>query len=280
MKNIETLKKIYLERFALKYYHKSKEDLTDSEELQCSSLAEFWGYVHAVVPENHAKYNIFDFSGMVILKDNIKDISVAPKIALFAKNQVCKYCWGIGWEYIKKEASKLNKEDVPSLLRKRSIMSHRYENGNHVVIFGSSEKPIGRTMLASIIMKEAIKLRVGNCDRGQTYNWVDFSQLLSYIKKDGSDIVNYRSCDWLVIDNIVRKSRSAAQLTLLTDFLDPFFIERFENKLPTILVFKFDIRDKSLSMEKVFGIGMNRLVDSDKTFMVPLSEEMKILDNE
>lgn len=280
MKNIETLKKIYLERFAFKYYNKSREQLCECEEIQCSSLAEFWAYVHAVVPENHAKYNIFDFDGIAVLRDNTRDISVPPKVALHAKNQICRYCWGIGWDYIKEETADINKDDIHSFLRKRSALPTRYEDGNNVVIFGTSERPIGKTMLASIVMKEAIRMRIASRDRGQTYNWIDFSKLLSYIAIDSSDLVNYRSCDWLVIDNIMRKSRSAAQLTLLTDFLDPFFIERFENKLPTILVFKFDIRDKSLLMEKIFGIGMSRIVESDRTFMVPLSEEMKILDNE
>lgn len=278
MKNVETLKKKYLELFALKFYNKFRGQLTEDEQFNCSSLAEFWAYVYATVPENHAKYNITDFSGMTILKDKTTNISVPPKVVLFAKNQICNYCWGIGWDYIKNEIAKMGKDDIPTFLRKRSAMSHRYRRGNNVAIFGKSEKPIGKTMLASIVMKEAIKLRLMAGDRGQTYNWIDFSRLLFYIGSSNPDLVNYRSCDWLVIDNISKKARSAAQLTLLTDFLDPFIMERFENKLPTILVFKFDIRDESLLIEKTFGIGISKMINSDRTFLIPLSEQLETVD--
>ena len=153
-------------------------------------------------------------------------------------------------------------------------MMKRFSNGNNVAIFGVSPKPIGRTMLASIIMKEAIRLRATHKTRGQTYDWIDFSKLFHVIEKDTVELSDYKSCDWLVVDNILRMTRSVKQTTLMVDMIDPFFIERFYNKQPTILVFKFDIRDKSMDIEKTFGIGISKILDSKRTLKIPLSENI------
>ncbi len=153
-------------------------------------------------------------------------------------------------------------------------MLKRREQGSNIIIYGLSEKPIGRTMLASIIMKEAIRLRVRNlAKRGQSYDWIDFSQLFNAIRKDTNELPDYKSCDWLVVDNIIKKPRSVKQNTLLSDIVDPFFLDRLCNRQPTILVFKFDVRDRSFDMEKTFGIGISRIINDKRTFKIPLCEE-------
>ena len=48
------------------------------------------------------------------------------------------------------------------------------------------------------------------------------------------------------------------------------------NKLPTILVFKFDIRKKSFNVEKEMGIGISKIVKNNKTYIVPLCEEFEV----
>ena len=131
-------------------------------------------------------------------------------------------------------------------------------------------------MIASIIMKEAIRLRVTHRKRSHTYDWIDFSKLVQAIENKSNDLADYRSCDWLVVDNIQRKNRTAKQITFISDLIDPFFIDRYKNKQPTILVFKFDIRDKSLLMEQLLGVGINRIVESKRTYKIPLSRNLSI----
>lgn len=272
MKNIERLKQKYFEHFSEKYYKKDTlHKLSDKDEVQCYLLAEFWAYVKAVVPDGHLKDNIFDFDGYSVDKNNCKEEAVPNDIAIFAKNQICNYCWGIGWDYIKEQISGMSKSDISMLLRKRNVMMDRFKNGNNVIIFGSSSVPIGRTMIASIIMKEAIRSRILNKARGQTYDWVDFSMLKFAIAAETFD---YNNSDWLVVDNIMPTQLSEKQTAFMIDKIDPFFIERCNNNLPTILVFKFDIRSKSFSIEKRLGVGISRIINSKKTFSVPLSEEM------
>ena len=272
MKDIEKTKKQFINFFSEKYYKKKPIELIESELHNCSSLSEFWAYIYKVVPEGHGKYTIFNFDGNALNKSGKKAETKLPiNIAINAKDKVCRFCWDTGWKDISKQS--LKKGDINAFLRKRSVMGDRLKGGSNIVIYGSSDKPIGRTMLASIIMKEAIKLRITpGGDRGETYDWIDFSKLFYAIEKDTEDLVDYRRCDWLVVDNIIKKARSARQTTLVLDLIDPFFINRYNNKQPTILVFKFDIRDKNFNMEKAFGLGISRILDSKRTLKIPLSE--------
>ncbi len=273
MKNIEKIKSGYTRLFANEYYNKkSIIDLTDTELSVCSYLAEFWAYVYAVVPEEHGHFTIFDFIGYTLDKiTNEKKVVIPPKIVLHAKDEVCRYCWGMDWETIKNKKTELDKIGMMKFLRGHSVMGRRLRKGNNVVIYGVSDQPIGRTMLASIIMKEAIKLRVTSGARRHTYDWIDFNTLMDAIDKDSLDLADYRSCDWLVVDNIMSKYRTAKQTTLLVDWVDPFFIDRFNNRLPTILVFKFDVDNPAMMIEKRFGVGINRIIDSKRTCRILLS---------
>ena len=272
MKNIEKIKKKYIRFFATKYYKKEEQELTKLESYRCSSLGEIWAYLYSVIPEDYGKYTIFDFDGRITGsagKDQYNALS--EDIVLSAKNKICSYCWGISWEDINEQKLK-NNDNIMAFLRKKSVMMRRFQNGNNIIIFGSSESPIGRTMLASIVMKEAIKLRITHSDRSQTYDWIDFSQLFKAITTDSNDLVDYKCCDWLVVDNITKQIRSGKQTTLLIDSVDSFFLDRYNSKLPTILVFKSDIRDKSFSMAKSFGGGLNRIFESKRTCKIPLSD--------
>ena len=259
-----------MEFFSERFYKKKSINLTELEEHKCSLLAELWAYIYKVVPEEHGKYTIFDFDGTVISKSGGKTEGSLPvNIALDAKNKICDFCWGVSWKEISKQGKNKN---TNAFLRRKSVMMDRLKEGCNIAIFGSSDKPIGRTMLASIVMKEAIKIRITHKDRGQSYDWIDFSKLFNAIEQKTDDLVDYKSCDWLVVDNIINKARSSKQTTLMVDLVDPFFIGRYSKKQPTILVFKFDIRDKNLDIEKTFGVGISKILNSTRTLKIPLSE--------
>jgi len=273
MKNIEKIKSGYLRLFAKEYCNKKDViDLTEEELLIYSSLAEFWAYVYSVVPEEHGHFTIFDFLGYTLNKtNNDKKVVIPSEIALYAKDEISKFCWGMDWKMIKEKKEELSQKNIMKFLREHSMMDIRLKQGRNVVIYGVSDQPIGRTMVASIIMKEAIKLRITHHARRHTYDWIDFNTLMSAVEKDSLDLADYRSCDWLVVDNILSKYRSAKQTTLLIDLVDPFFIDRFNNRLPTILVFKFDVSNSAMMIEQKFGVGINRIIDSNRTYKIPLS---------
>lgn len=280
MKNIENLKKEYIEIFSNKYHNKSSLEL--SEDLLCkySILAEIWAYIISILPLNEEndifKYTIFDFDGYIYNKKTGERKLVIPEnIAVNAKNIICKYCWGKTWDEIIKHFSN-NEKKIRIFLKSHSVMMNRLKNGNNIVIFGESDIPVGKTMISSIIMKEAIKLRIKKEGRCQTYGWVDFSKLKYEIKKETNEVANYKSCEWLVVDNIPQLEYSIQQKAYIIDIFNSFFIDRFNNKLPTILIFKFDIRQKSFNIENEMGIGISKLVNNNRTYLVPLCEEFLI----
>jgi DNA replication protein DnaC len=273
MKNIEKTKSGYTKLFAKELYSKdSISELTEVESSICSSLAEMWAYIYSVVPEEHSHFTIFDFMGYTIDKISKQRKNVMPaSVALHAKNEICKYCWGMEWQDIKAKKEKIDHKGIMKFLRGHSKLDRRLKSGNNVAIYGSSSQPIGRTMVASIIMKEAIKLRVTHHTRKHTYDWIDFNTLVYAAKKDSFDLADYRSCDFLVVDNITDSFRTAKQNTFINDMIDPFFNGRFYNKLPTILVFKFNIDNPTVTIEKDFGVGINKIIESNRTYKIPLS---------
>ena len=279
MKDIEALKRKYLNIFSHKYYNKSPLELDGDLLSKCSILSEIWAYIISILPSNEgediSKYTIFDFDGCI--NNNKEREQVIPiDVAINAKNMICKYCWGKTWNEII-EHFKNDEKKMKEFFRNHSVMNKRMEEGSNLVIFGESDVPIGKTMLSSIVMKEAIKLRVNRDKRGQTYDWIDFSKLKYEISKDTIESIEYRSCSWLVIDNINRLEYSSIQQkAYISDILNSFFIDRLNNKLPTILVFKFDIRKKSFNVEKEMGIGISKIVKNNKTYIVPLCEEFEV----
>jgi len=273
MRNIEILKNKLIHDFSKKYYKKKVDHLSDVELQQCSSIAEWWAYIYSVIPDSYEGFSIFDFNGRAANKQNNTGHSMSKKIAALAKDKICMYCWGKKWKEIYQEKKKAP-NTINSFLQHNNVMSKRRDGGSNIVIYGQSEQPIGRTMIASIVMREAMRLRVTKCLRGHTYDWVEFAKLFQAIEEDAISLADYRSCDWLVVDNISKKARSEKQTTLISDRIDPFFLDRLYNRQPTILVFKFDIRDSSIDIEKTFGVGIARMIDSKRTFKIPLSEDV------
>ena len=237
MKNIEKVKYHYARLFAKEYLGKDPDDLNESEAEACAAMGEHWAYIYSTIPEEHGHYDIFDFTG----HPKRGDYHIPPHLVLQAKNMICNYCWDMEWTDINNKKAQLGKDKLSEFLRRKSVMRKRRIIGNNIVIYGSADHPIGRTMLASIVMKEAIRVRTVKGARYETYDWVDFGTLINAAEKDLFDLADYSSCDWLVVDNVVAKYSSAAQTSFITNLIDPFFIGRFRDRLPTILLCKFDI---------------------------------------
>lgn len=272
MRDIENLKQEYLDKFARKYYNESPQNLSGDSFYRCSILAEIWAYMKNILPSDVSKYTIFDFNG----RSKSGEILIPNKIALNAKNLISRYCWGKTWDQIV-DHYKNDENKIRMFLNKHSEMMLRLKNGNNMLIFGeSSALPIGRTMVASIVMKEAIKLRAQYGQRGQSYEWIDFVALKNAIIEDSEKVADYRSCSWLVVDNIFQPEYwTIQQREYLSCMIDTFFINRLNDKLPTIFVFKFDIRNKSFNAEEEMGTGISKIIHSRATCKVPLCEEFK-----
>lgn len=271
MRDIGPLKQYYLKQFANKFYQKFPDELDENSFYRCNLLAEIRAYIKSILPEGMFKYTIFDFNGIY------KEIQVIPqKIVIDARDSICKYCWGRTWQELKNHFQK--DELIRKHMMHHSVMMQRLQKGSNLIIHGMPiGHPMGRTLLASIIMKEAIKLRAYPGQRGQNYEWIDFSALKYAITNNPEGVVDCSYCSWLVVDNIYQPNyASVQQKTYVSEVIDSFFIGRLNNNLPTIFVFKFDIRQQSFNIEKEMGTGIAKIINSPSTYIISLSEELKV----
>lgn len=245
-------------------------------------MAQVWAYRDAVIPNEYRNFTIDDFTGV---KNGRRLLPTS--LVQRAREAVTKYCWnGIeeGSEY-----------DAIEWLNK-TAMPHRREFGTNLVIYGNPwhtepgtnglpktfRLPLGRTMLAAIVLKEAINLRLlsGTGHLSDRYGWINYQALTTMLmekangRKDfDDDVWHYESADWLVLDGLeVRKDAGTA---FRASVLDQFFTVRLQAGRPNILVFQDDISKFGVDeIREHFGSQMsNQIVSSSKTHHVVLLDK-------
>ena len=268
MRNIEPLCEYYKNIFAMKFFGKEVEYLSEKELDKCTSLARIWSYKKNIIPDGFDGFNIFDFNGY---DSKDQTLIINPDIALKAKDKICKYCWGVSWNEInEKQIESDVHQSFEFFSSHRKTLIDRRKSGQNIVIHSTAVGKKGRTFLASLIMKEAILLKLDYPALSYSYDWIDFTQLIEAAEKDDYDYAVYRSCDWIVIDNITRHVKSPQQKTYLIGLWNNFFLQRLEDKLPTILVLKFSLEDKTFDAESEFGSGFARIINNDNTVSISL----------
>lgn len=269
MKNIDILKKLYTKKMAKKFCGIDDIDLCKNKErCSCKMAAEVKAYMHTIIPHPYYKLSVDDFTGK---SDEGRLLSSG--VATEAKKQIVKYCWG--------DDMTLEKfRDIPKEKRDdHSVIDFRKKRCDNVVIFAHSDvygnsvsKKSGKTFVASLIMQEAIKRRAFMGNLAQSYDWISFSSLLNMITIGDLDIVPYKSCDWLVVDDITGFKNSANQDSYISSVVDPFFFGRINDRLPTILVFRFDIGRLTMPLENKFGVAIEKIVKNKNTFVISLCD--------
>jgi hypothetical protein len=252
-----------------------KEQVCNSERCDCRILAEIWAHAFSIIPDPYHTLTLQDFTGM---KNG--SVLLPTKTVAAAKDSIIKYCWqGIepGEDY-----------DAQKWLPK-SIMDKRLASGSSIIIYGNPwthdnskgqirtfKKPMGRTMLAGIVMKEAIFQRVKPEHACDSYEWVAFNTLTHRLlaqangSHDFDDIIsNYAEVDWLCVDGLQTLRGNEGGRSFIASVLDRLFSERLDRNLPNILVFQDDI-SKVDEIQQDFGIAINTIVNSRKTHRVAL----------
>lgn len=206
------------------------------------------------------------------------------EIFLAARDVIVKY----GWKGVDP------KEGYDQTWITKCILDQRRENGNSLIIYGNQWKPkhesghtklfkqpLGRTMIAAILMKEAIFQRLLEGHATDTYAWVPFSTLCNRLfdKANGSsayddEISMYEEVDWLVVDGIQVGKLNDAGRQFRSNVLEKLFGERMDKNLPNILVFQDDISQFD-DLSQDFGPSINSIINSRKTFRVAMVEKKK-----
>ena len=266
METIQQLRQKYDTTFAKQHCGIESTSRCEREFCYCKQNAEIWAYIEYVLPEGYEKLTVFDWDGFSKNGKQVLPTATATEV----KNVICNFCWGKSWIDLKSHFEG-DEEKIKQYMNKHSIMSNRLRDGNCVVIHGVG-KGIGSSMCASIIIKEAIKLRKLAGQRGQTYNWIDMSSLKKAVEDDYSYsseslvAANCISSDWLVVDDIPSMGMS----THRRDLMNAFFMARLKAKKPTILIFKFNIENTTFDLDEAIGTGVRRVIQSKRTTTITL----------
>ena len=269
MLDFNTIQSQYYNEFLDKYCcakNITKDHCSTDIQNECLRAAEAKTYVHLVIPEEFHHFTIFDVHGKNASGEDILSVELALK----AKNCVCNYCWGKTWQQLKTEY--IDNKHIKKYLQKNSCMPDRRITGANMMIWGDSHGSLGRTMLASIIMKEAIRLRIINNNRDHEYAWINWAALRSNIIQNTDEMVNYSSCDWLVIDDIEDcRLYGEERANRNIGVLEPFFFNRLKKNLPTIFVFKFSLSNMK-NISNFLGTTISSIYNRSSTFKISLGK--------
>lgn len=253
----------------------------------CGYAAQVAAYIEAIIPEDYQSFEFSNFDGYIKTEKLISD-----SIIYQARQAIIKYCWENISEEDKEEF------DLPKWFMK-STMEKRRELGQSIIIYGDprivqmangkmnvNKKSLGRTLLATIIMKEAIRTRLKPNHLADSYAWISYSSLSDKLMKQAMItshnpeyydpyIIELEECDWLCVDNIeIDRDASDASRSFRNKVVDSFFETRINKGLPNVLVFQDDL-NKIDDIRREFGTSINTIINSNKTHQVKLSEGKK-----
>jgi len=282
---VSELKSKYEKYYLKKFYNLDSFDKCSNANMQIIRIAaEIKSYMKTVIPQSpvdYSQFNIANFTGKK--KDDKEYIFILdPEAVKKAKIGIANYCWGIT-DYsslceLEKDQKKLDNMSLMDIRLKRGSSLTIYSNEKIVPRESSNfndidftQKPRGRTFAASLIMKEAIKRRAFKGNISKTYGWISFNQLMSMLQnKEEEKLMKYRYCDWLVIDDIPPVADISDRHCLYrTSLFDPFFQDRVDMQIPTILVLKFNPINNA-NLEKQFGTVFRKIVFDNNNFKIEI----------
>lgn len=225
----------------------------------CRALAEVIGYQSAILPGKYAHLEISDFTGKVNGKQVVDSALLASAISSFMR-----YCF---------DNPKLSKDTPRSKLNSASVMDRRFLAGCSVVIHGdvknsvgkSAGGALGRSLLAALVLKEAIWRRMFKGNEAITYRFASIHDLIGEVFDKNHPDSSWLT-DWLVIDDVTNDIRRP-----VATVLDQIISRRRTLNLPTILVLQFDASSVDGELEDVIGHMASKLyTDTDLCFQMRL----------
>jgi len=276
---MKDIKKIYYNLLSYKQNSCTNysNKICNKEICECKIYSEIWAYIAVTIPESYHNSTLQDFTGMYD-GNSVLSKNVVKK----AREKIIKYCW---------KDIKVGEDYEHQQWFDRSIIDNRFKTGTSLVIYGDSwtnnlsivsqkftKKRVGKTLIASIVMKEAIMQRIKPSRSADSYAWCDYSLFINRLMSNANDnkfedeIYNYLEAEWLVIDNIenVKNGENAKQFR--NSVLDQFFYERLEKNLPTIFVFQENISN-IINLKEEYGRAIYDIINNHKTHHIDLIEK-------
>lgn len=235
----------------------------------CAKYGEIYSLIHALIKPEYRKLTINSFTGT--LPDGTR--VVEPTKVKEIRKKLWTYLYG-DTDF----KSGLDRKELNHF----SALDKRFTDGSNLIIHGESyhtEKdggfyvrkhvPMGKSLLASIVMIDAIYRRAYPTNKAMTYDWISFLQLRQLLKQKKSDeLIETQEADWLVIDDLglIDKNDYSKSNAWTKEMFDGFLIDRIEQRKPTILVCNFDIT--KVSLEEKMGAAFEKIAASSGTHIL------------
>lgn len=233
----------------------------ESDVCYCKCLAEVFGYQHSVIPDGLSRLEFSDFNGKT---KNEKIMS--SDCASIALSKMSEFCFG---------SPVLLKTTDRKILNQSSIMDSRFNDGSIIFIHGERRKgrkgkhpdlPLGRSMVSSLILKEAIWRRLFATNNAYNYCYAMMSKVKSDIYDRTDEVSFYYNSDWLVLDDIFCEPDKIQSISL-----DRILAHRISKNLPCIICFEFDLFKKE-NLGSIVGRYIPKLLYGENTFLINLGQ--------
>tara|TARA_Y100000310_G_scaffold224912_1_gene226789 strand:- start:5882 stop:6667 length:786 start_codon:yes stop_codon:yes gene_type:complete len=225
----------------------------------CKCLAEVMGYQRAIIPSGLAGLEFSNFNGQ-----GFNEEIISKESASLAMSKISEFCFG---------SPILLKTNDRKELNKKSIMDNRFQDGSMVFIHGEKKgkskkttPPLGRSLVASLILKEAIWRRLFSENKAFTYHYAMMSKIKSDVMDRSEDISTYYNVDWLIIDDVFCEPDKIQSISL-----DKILSHRISKNLPCIICLEFNMFKRD-NLESIVGRYIPKLLNGENTFLINLGQ--------
>lgn len=253
-------------------YYDGNEACTRSNGCYCKKLAEVRGSIDFYIPNEYRNLSINNLTGCITVHGVSKEVwSKRNKKQIQATLR----------EYLFDGASQEDTADREGC-NKHSVLDKRYSNCENIIIHGESireEKngmptrplPSGKTLIACLILKEAIWRKIYNKSQSDAYGFVSYQNLRHELKTKSETVQHYKDADWLLIDDVsLPLNENNFEHQEIIDAFDDLLMTRMSNRLPTILVCEFDALKIDYTTQ--MGYSFQKIISLRNTWFVRVGD--------
>lgn len=254
-------------------YYIGNDQCSRKEGCYCRKLAEVRGHIDYVIPSQYRELTVDNARGWIKNKEGKEQQVWSEDNQINIQNILREYLFG------NEDSSSFKcREDY----NKASKLDTRFIEGSNLIIHGniirakkaglpSQPIPTGKTLIACIVLKEAIWRRLYVTNRADTYSLISYQTLRQGLKLKTEKTNDLKECDWLAIDDIsLPINENDFNHQNFVSMFDDFLMSRMENNLPTILICEFDALAKDYT--NILGYSFQKMVTAKNTWLIPVGE--------
>jgi hypothetical protein len=251
-------------------WYKGNDQCQMPDQCRCRKVADARGHIEYVIPPEYREKTINHVRGLVKTKQG-EDLRVwSDKTVESIKSSLKSYLFGDS-----DSSNATSREDY----NKISKMDLRFYEGTNLIIHGNPFRlkkegmpstqtvPTGKTLIACLVLKEAIWRRLYTTNRADTYALTSYQTLRQDLRQKTERASSLKEYDWLAIDDVsLPLNETDFNHQNFVTLFDDFLMTRIENRQPTILCCDFDALAKDYTDS--LGYSFQKMVTSKNTFLI------------